>query len=142
MCVCVYIYIYVYIYIVWHLHKWGIAIKKMTQKVIIKKSLVKKYVNMLLFSCSVVSNSLWPHELQHSRLTHPSLSPKVCSNSCAHWVDDAVQPSHPLLPSFPPCLSLPQIQDLFQSAGSSHQVAKVLELQHQSFQWIFGVNFL
>ena len=31
---------------------------------------------------------------------------------------------------------------LFQWVGSSHQVAKVLELQHQSFQWIFKVNFL
>ena len=84
-----------------------------------KKSLVKKCVNMLLFSCSVVSSSLWPHELQHSRLTHPSLSPRVCSNSCAHWVDDAIQPSHPLLPSSPPCLSLPQIR-IFSSQLALH----------------------
>ena len=35
-------------------------------------------------------------------------------------------------------------QDLSQGVGSSHQVAKVLELQlqHQSFQWIFRVDFL
>ena len=37
---------------------------------------------LLLFSLSVVSNSLWPHGLQHSRLPYPSLSPRVCSNSC------------------------------------------------------------
>ena len=36
---------------------------------------------MLLFSCSVVSESLWPHGLQHTRLHGPSLSPGVCSNS-------------------------------------------------------------
>ena len=36
----------------------------------------------LLFSCSVVSDSLWPHGLQHARLPSPSLSPRVCSNSC------------------------------------------------------------
>ena len=35
-----------------------------------------------LFSCSVMSDSLWPHGLQHSRLPCPSLSPGVCSNSC------------------------------------------------------------
>ena len=31
---------------------------------------------------SVPSDSLWPHGLQHARLHHPSLSPRVCSNSC------------------------------------------------------------
>ena len=37
---------------------------------------------LLLFSCSVVSDSLRPHQLQHSRLPCPPLSPGVCSNSC------------------------------------------------------------
>ena len=36
----------------------------------------------LLFSCSVVTNSLWPHELQHTRLPCPSLTPGVCSDCC------------------------------------------------------------
>ena len=57
-----------------------------------------------------------------------------------HWVGDAFQPSHPL--SFPsPAFNLSQHQDLFQWASSLHQVAKVLELQlqHQSFQWIFRI---
>ena len=46
-----------------------------------------------------------------------------------------IQLSHPLFPS-PPAFNLSQHQGLFQGAGSSHQVAKVLEfqLQHQSFQ--------
>ena len=38
------------------------------------------------------------------------------------------------------CLS--QHQGLFQWVGSLHQVVKVLELQHQSFQWIFRTYFL
>ena len=40
---------------------------------------------LLPFSHSVVSmsNSLWPHGLQHARLPCPSLSPRVCSNSCS-----------------------------------------------------------
>ena len=60
-----------------------------------------------------------------------------------HWVKAAIQPSHPLPPPSPPALNLSQHQSLFQWVGSSHQVAKVLELQlqQQSFQWIFGVNF-
>ena len=37
---------------------------------------------MLCSSHSVVSDSLWPYELQHTRLPCPSLSPRVCSNSC------------------------------------------------------------
>ena len=36
----------------------------------------------ILFSCSVVSNSLQPHGLQHTRIPCPSLSPGICSNSC------------------------------------------------------------
>ena len=47
-----------------------------------------------------------------------------------------------LLSPSPFALILSQHQGLFQWVGSSHQVAKVLELQHQSFQWIFRVDFL
>ena len=36
---------------------------------------------LLFFSCSVVSSSLQPHGLQHTRLPCPSPSPRVCSNS-------------------------------------------------------------
>ena len=59
-----------------------------------------------------------------------------------HWVGDAIQPSHPLLSPFPPTFNLSQHQSLFKLVSSSHQVAKVLELQHQSFQWIFRTDFL
>ena len=45
-----------------------------------------------------------------------------------HWVSDAIQPSHPLLPPFPPALKFSQHQGLFQWVSSLHQVAKVLEL--------------
>ena len=47
-------------------------------------------------------------------------------------------------PSSPPALSLSQNQGLFQWVSCSHQMAKVLELQlqHQSFQWIFRTDFL
>ena len=60
------------------------------------------------------------------------------------WVGDLIQSSHPLLSPSPFVLSLSQHRDLFQWVSSSHQVAKVLEiqLQHQSFQWIFRTGFL
>ena len=61
-----------------------------------------------------------------------------------HRVGDAIQPSHPLSLHSPPGLNHSQHQGLFQWVDSSHQVAKILELQlqHQSFQWIFSVDFL
>ena len=53
-----------------------------------------------------------------------------------HRVGDAIQPSHPLSSPSSPALNLSQHQGLCQQVSSSHQVAKVLELQlqHQSFQ--------
>ena len=48
-----------------------------------------------------------------------------------HWDGDAIQPSHLLLPPSPPALNLSQHHGLFQWVSSSHQVAKVLELQLQ-----------
>ena len=74
--------------------------------------------------------SLVLHYLPESAQTH------------IHWVDDAIQPSHPLLPPSPPAFNLSQHQGLFQWVSCLHQVTKVLELQHQSFQWIVGVDFL
>ena len=61
-----------------------------------------------------------------------------------HWVDDAIQPSHPLLPPSPTAFNLSQHQGLIQWISSLFHVAKELEFQlrHQSFQWIFKVDFL
>ena len=60
------------------------------------------------------------------------------------WVTDAIQPSHSLLAPSPLSFNLSHHQGLFRWVSSLHQVAKVLELQlqHQSFQWIFRVDFL
>ena len=61
-----------------------------------------------------------------------------------HWVGDAIQPFHPLLPPSPFVFNLSQDQGLFQWVVSSHLVAKVLvlQLQHQSFQKHSGLIFL
>ena len=51
------------------------------------------------FSHSVLSNSLWPHELQHARLPCPSPTPRTCSNSCpsSRWPSNNLILFHPLL---------------------------------------------
>ena len=61
-----------------------------------------------------------------------------------HGGGDAIQPPHPLSSPSPPAFNLSQHQGLFQWVSSSNQVAKILELQlqHQSFQWIFRTDFL
>ena len=82
-----------------------------------------------------------PHELQHARLPCPSVSPRVCTNSwplsqCCHpAISSSVAPFSSCLQSFPASGSFP-VSQLFASGG------QVLELQHQSFQWIFRVDFL
>jgi len=59
-----------------------------------------------------------------------------------HCISDAVQPSHLLTPSSPSALNFSQHQGLFQWVIISHQMTKILalQLQHQSFQWIFRVD--
>ena len=90
----------------------------------------------MLFSHLVMSDSLWPHgpystpgfPVLHYLLEFPQTH--------IHWIDDSIQPSHPLSPPSPPALSLSQHQGLFERVGSLHQVATIreLQLQHQSFQ--------
>ena len=65
------------------------------------------------FSLSVVSNSLRPHGLHHTRLPCPSPTPGACSNSCplSHWCHWTISSS--VTPSLP-ALSLSQPQSLFQ----------------------------
>ena len=57
-----------------------------------------------------------------------------------HCISDGIQLSHILTPSSPSALFLSQHQGFFQWVVCSHQITKILELQHQSFQWIFRVD--
>ena len=61
-----------------------------------------------------------------------------------HWVSDAIQPSHPLLSSSSPAPNPSQHQGFFKWVSSLHHVIKVLEvqLQHQSFWWMFRTDIL
>ena len=59
-----------------------------------------------------------------------------------HWVSDAIQPFCSLSSPSTPVFHLSHHQGLFQWFIVSNKVAKVLELQHQSGQWIFRIDFL
>ena len=95
------------------------------------------------FSCSVVSDSLRPHELQHAKPPCPSPTPRVYSYSCpwSQWCHPAISSSVVPFSSCPQSLpasgSFPMSQ-LFAWG------AKVLEfqLQHQSFQWTPRTNLI
>ena len=99
---------------------------------------------LLLSSCSVVSNFLQPHGLQHARLPCLSSYPEVCSNSCpsSQWCHLAILSS--VLPLSSCLQSFPALGSFLQWVCSLHKVAKVLELhlQYQPFQWIFRTYFL
>ena len=80
--------------------------------------------NSVQFSRSVVSNSLWPHELQHPRPPCPSPTPRTCSNSCpSSWwchptISSSVVPFSSRLQSFPASGSF-QMSQPFASDGQS-----------------------
>ena len=95
------------------------------------------------FSCSVMSDSLWPHELQHTRPPCPSPTPRVHLNSrplsrwCHPTIPSSVHPFSSCLQSLPVLGSFP-LSQFFTSDGQSFG----LQLQHQSFQWIFRTDVL
>ena len=97
------------------------------------------------FSCSVVSDFLQPHGLQHARPVYhqlPELAP-----THVHWVGDAIQSSHPLLSPSPPTFSLSQHQGLFQmsqfftSGGQSIRVSASASVRPMNTQDWFPLGW-
>ena len=93
------------------------------------------------FSCSVMSDSLWPHESQQARPPCPSPTPRVQSNSwpssrlCHPAISSSVIPFSSHLPSFPASGSF-QMSQLFTSGGQSTGVsasASVLPMHIQDW---------
>ena len=70
-----------------------------------------------------------PWTAAHQASLSFTISWSFLKNFLVHWVNDAIHPSHPLLPPSPFAFNLSQHQGLFQWVGSSNQVAKVLEFQ-------------
>ena len=100
-------------------------------------------LNTLCCYCLVAQScpTLLPHGLQHARPPSSSPSPKVCPNSCSldRWCCPAISSSDSSSSSV---LDLSHHQGLLQWVICVHQMTKILELQlqHQSFQWIFRLD--
>ena len=79
-------------------------------------------ISSVHFSCSVMSDSLWPHGLQHTRHPCPSPTPRACSNSspsiqwCHPTISSSVIPFSSCLQSFQASGSL-QMSQFFASGG-------------------------
>ena len=95
--------------------------------------------SLVQFSCSVMSDSLQPHGLQHARLPCPSPTPGACSNSCpsSRWC-------HPTISSSGIPFSSRLRSFLASGSFQMSQFSKVLEfqLQHQSFKWTLRTDLL
>ena len=96
---------------------------------------------MISVSHSVMSDSLWPHGLQHTSLTSPSPTPRACSNSCplSQWyhptISSSFAPFSSCLQSFPATGSFPMSQFFTlggQSIGASAS-ASVLPMNIQDW---------
>ena len=96
-----------------------------------------------------MSDSLWPRGLQHARLPWPSLSPRVCSNTCplSQWchptISSSVVPFTSCLQSFPVWGSYP-LHSLFPSRGQSIRTstsASVLPMNIQGW-FLLGLTDL
>ena len=85
-------------------------------------------VNLVQFSCSVMSDSLWPHGPQHARPPCPSSTPRVYSNSsplswwCHPTILSSVVPFSSCLQSFSASGSF-QMSQLFASGGQSIEIS-------------------
>ena len=95
--------------------------------------------SLVQFSCSVVSDSLWPHGIQHIRPPCPSSNPRVYSNSCplSQWflptISSSVIPFSSHLQSFPSSGSF-QMSQFFASGGQINGVsASVLPMNIQDW---------
>ena len=93
--------------------------------------LIMVFLDLVLFSCSVMPNSLQFHGLQHSRLSCPHL-PEFAQTH-VRWVADAIQPSHPL----PSLLLLPSIFPSLR-VFSSESALHIRWPKYQSFS--FNIN--
>ena len=87
---------------------------------------------------SVMSNFCSPKDLntQGFPVLHHLLE---FAQTHVHWVGDTIQPSHLSLPCFSSCLQYFPALEFFLKSLLFHPVAKILELQHQSFNEYLGL---
>ena len=99
------------------------------------------------FNYSVVSHSLWPHGLQHTRPPCPSPTPRVYSNSCplSWWchptISSSVIPFSSCLQSFPASESF-QMTQVFASGGQSIGVSASTSVLPMNIQDWFPLGWI
>ena len=117
------------------------------------KYLLKFLLLLSSCSCLVMYDSLWPHGLQHTRLPCPSLSSRVCSNSCppGWWFHPTTSSSFALfsscLQSFPwvfsnesaLCFRWPKYWSFSFSISSSHEYSGLISFRMDSLD-LFAVQ--
>ena len=102
--------------------------------------------DLVQFSHSVVSDSLWPHGLQHTRLPCPSPTRVACSNSCLsnQWchptMSSSVVPFSSCFQSFPASGSFPMSQ-FFTSGGQSIGVSASASVLPVNIQDLFPLGW-
>ena len=95
---------------------------------------------------AVVSNSLWPHGLQHARHPCPSPTPRACSNSCpSSWwchstISSSVIPFSSCLQSFPASESFP-VSQFFSSGGQSIEASASASVLPMNIQDLFPLGW-
>ena len=102
----------------------------------------------LVFSHQVMSDSLWPHGLQYTRLPCPSPSPGICSSSCplnrlCHPTTSSSIVPFFFFQSFPASGSFP-VSQLFASGGQSNETSASASVLPMSIQgsfplWLTGL---
>ena len=107
---------------------------------------------LLLFSCPVVSDSLWPHTAGPQAFLSLAISRSLWweDQVHVHCICDAIQPSHPLMPFSPSALNLSQAEELFQWASVrirwpkywSFSFASVLPVNIQGVSPIRSTGFI
>ena len=106
---------------------------------VFKSSLCLHVLPSVQFSCSVMSDSLWPHGLQHARLPCPSPTHRACSNSsplsqwCHPTISSSVIPFFSRLQSFPASGSFQMSQFLISGGQSIGVSASVLPMNIQDW---------
>ena len=111
-----------------------------------KKNPGNCWENLVQFSRSVMSNSLWPHGLHHTRLPCPSPSPRACSNSCplSRWchstISSSVVPFSSWLQSFLASGSF-KMSQFFATCGQSIRVSASASLLPMNMQGWFPLGW-
>ena len=97
-----------------------------------------------MFSLSVMSNSLRPHGLHHTRLPCPSLSPRVCSNSCplSWWCHPTVSSSVGPFYSSPQSFQHQSFPISWLFASSSQSIGASTSFLPMNIQRLTGLLFL